>query len=469
MTRQSNRRGNRSFNSLGENLERPVANRANSLKVRPIAVSSLRVRARNPRIHSAKQVRQIARSIETFGFNVPVLVDAGSNVIAGHGRILAVQLLGWKEVPTISLEHLTEAQATAFLIADNRLTENSTWNDRLLAEQLLELSALDLDFSLEDLGFDVGEIDFRIETLTTPQAIGDDPSDRLPAESTGPQVSRVGDLWLLDRHRVCCGSALEVVSYKALMQGEKAAMVFTDPPYNVRIEGNVSGLGSIHHRDFVMGCGEMTEAQFTAFLIRACSLLARNSRNGSLHYLCMDWRHMTSLLSAARQVYAELKNLCVWAKDNPGMGSFYRSQHELVFVFKHGRGTHRNNVQLGQYGRNRGNVWHYAGMNSFSRATDEGNLLALHPTVKPVALVGDAILDCTARGDVTLDAFLGSGATVIAAERTGRRCYGLELDPLYVDTTVRRWQAHTGNVARHALSGKPFSQLEAEAEQHHGR
>jgi len=274
---------------------------------------------------------------------------------------------------------------------------------------------------------------------------------------------------LLGPHRVYCGSALEDISYNALMQGEKAAMVLTDPPYNLSIGENVSGRGSIHHREFVMASGELTETEFTAFLIRACSLLARNSRKGSLHYIFMDWRHLSELLSAGRQVYAELKNLCIWAKDSPGMGSFYRSQHELVLLFKHGRGTHRNNVQLGQYGRNRGNVWHYAGVNSFARATDEGNLLALHPTVKPVALVGDAILDCTARGDVTLDAFLGSETTVIAAERTGRRCYGLELDPLYVDTIVRRWQAHTGNVARHAPSGKSFSQLDAEAKQHHGR
>jgi len=467
MARQSNRKGSRAFSSPGLDRKGSPTDQASSLTVRLAAISSLNACPRNPRIHSAKQLRQIAQSIRTFGFNVPVLVDGDLNLIAGHGRVMAAQLLGWTAVPTISLGHLTEAQARAFMIADNRLSEISIWDDRLLAEQLQELAALDLDFSLEVTGFDMGEVDFRIETLTAPQATGGDPADRLPAESSGPPVSRVGDLWLVGKHRVYCGSALDESSYAALMQADKAAMVFADPPYNVPIGGNVSGSGSIRHREFVMASGEMSEAEFTAFLSHACSLLARNSKNGSLHYICIDWRHMHELLSAGRRVYAEPKNVCVWVKDSPGMGSLYRSQHELVFVFKNGRGSHRNNIQLGQYGRNRGNVWYYPGANSFARATDEGNLLALHPTVKPVAMVADAIMDCTARGEVVLDAFLGSGTSVIAAERTGRRCYGLELDPLYADAIIRRWQAFTNTTACHAASGKSFSQLETEAAERH--
>jgi len=232
----------------------------------------------------------------------------------------------------------------------------------------------------------------------------------------------------------------------------------------VRIAGNVSGLGAIHHREFAMAAGEMSEAESTTFLSRACSLLARHSADGSLHFICMDWRHMGEMLAAGRQAYSELKNLCVWVKDNGGMGSLYRSQHELVLVFKHGRGSHRNNIQLGQFGRNRSNVWRYTGASSFARHTDEGNLLALHPTVKPVAMVADAILDCTARGEVVLDAFLGSGTTVIAGERVRRHCYGLELDERYVDTIIRRWQAFTGDSARHAGSGQSFHELEMEAQ-----
>ena len=430
---------------------------------RPIA--ELHLDPRNPRFHTPKQIRQIARSLDLFGFNVPVLVDANLKLIAGHGRILACQQLGWSEVPTICLDHLSDAQAKAFMIADNRLTENSVWNDRLLAEQLKELAVLDLDFSLEVTGFEMGEIDLRIQALEMTAEGPPDPADTLPP--TGPQVSRAGDLWLLGSHRVFCSSALDDSSYEMLMKGETAAMVFTDPPYNVRIEGNVSGLGAVQHREFAMASGEMTEAEFTAFLTRACRQLARRSDDGSIHFVCMDWRHLTELLAAGREAYDELKNVCIWAKDNAGMGSLYRSQHEMVFVFKHGCGAHRNNVQLGRYGRNRTNVWHYPCASSFSKSGEEGNLLALHPTVKPVALVADAIMDVSTRGDIVLDAFLGSGTTTIAAEHTGRRCYGLELDPLYVDVIIRRWQAYTGDRARQASSNRTFAELEAEARKDH--
>jgi DNA modification methylase len=427
-------------------------------------ISELKLDPKNPRAHSPRQVRQIARSIETFGFIVPVLVDANGKVIAGHGRIVACQLLGRTEVPTICLDHLNEAQAKAFMIADNRLTENSVWDDQLLAQQLRDLSVENLDFSLEVTGFDMGEIDMRIEGLTSSAQENKDPADDLSALPSGPAVTRTGDLWQLGEHRVYCGDGRYAIAYAALMQTEQAEMVFTDPPYNVRIDGNVSGLGSVRHRDFVMASGEMSEAEFRIFLTTTCSLHARHSAEGALHFICMDWRHMAELLAAGREVYTELKNLCVWSKDNAGMGSLYRSQHELVFVFKHGRRSHRNNIQLGQYGRNRSNVWNYPGVNSFSRSGEEGRLLALHPTVKPVALVADAIMDCTSRRDIVLDGFLGSGTTVIAAERTGRRCYGLEIDPLYVDTIIRRWQAFTRDDARHVSSGRSFNEIQAEVE-----
>jgi DNA modification methylase len=432
-------------------------------------ITELKLDPNNPRLHGARQVRQIARSIEAFGFNVPVLVDANRKVIAGHGRILACQQIGWTDVPTITLEHLTEAQVRAFMIADNRLTETSVWDDRLLAEQLKDLAVLNLDFSLEATGFEMGEIDLRIESLTSETEAKDDSADSLPAATNAPAVSRAGDLWLLGLHRVLCGNALDENSYETLMDKRKAAMVFTDPPYNVPIEGNVSGLGALQHREFAMASGEMNEAEFSAFLLRTCSLLASHSVSGSIHYICMDWRHMAEVLSSGRQAYSELKNVCIWTKDNAGMGSLYRSQHELIFVFKSGTEHHRNNILLGQFGRNRSNVWRYPGANSFSRsAGDEGNLLALHPTVKPVALVADAIMDCSSRGDVVLDNFIGSGTTVMAAERTGRRCFGLEIDPLYVDTVVRRWQAYTGDSARNVASGRSFNEIAEEVTTGHG-
>jgi DNA modification methylase len=417
----------------------------------------------NPRRHSKKQIRQIANSIEAFGFNVPVLVDADLNVVAGHGRLLACRELGWTEVPTLRLDHLTAAQARAFMIADNRLTEIAAWDDRLLAQQLKDLCLLGLDFSIEVTGFEIGEIDLRIASLED-MPDTDDPADAVPELPAASPVSKIGDLWQLDRNRLLCGSALDSAAFAVLMGEERAAIVFTDPPYNVPINGHASGLGAIHHRPFPMASGEMDQGEYTAFLARACRNLATFSFDGSIHFVCMDWRHLDELLTAGRDAYGELINLCVWTKDNGGMGSLYRSQHELVFVFKHGRSGHRNNVQLGQFGRNRSNVWRYPGANSFARCGEEGNLLALHPTVKPVAMVADAILDCSARGEIVLDAFLGSGTTVIAAERTGRRCYGLELDPAYVDTIIRRWQTLTGGSARHAASDRCFDDLADEAE-----
>jgi DNA modification methylase len=443
---------------------REAASLASRMSIVHRAIDQLKPDPANPRLHSKKQIRQIANSIEAFGFNVPVLVDADLKVIAGHGRLLACRELGWPEVPTLRLDHLTPAQARAFMIADNRLTEIATWDDPLLAQQLKDLSVSGLDFSIEITGFEMGEIDLRIASLEDIPDRADDPADAVPDLSLRPPVSKVGDLWLLCRHRILCGNALDPAAFTALMGKERAAMVFTDPPYNVPIDGHASGLGAIHHRPFPMASGEMDKAAFTAFLGQACRNLAAFSAGGSIHYVCMDWRHLDELLAAGRDAYGELINVCAWIKDNAGMGSLYRSQHELVFVFKHGRNGHRNNVQLGQFGRNRSNVWRYPGVNSFARCGEEGNLLALHPTVKPVAMVADAMLDCSARGEIVLDAFLGSGTTVIAAERTGRLCYGLELDPPYIDAIIRRWQTLTGGSARHAVSGRNFDDLVAEAE-----
>jgi DNA modification methylase len=447
-----------------QNRLRTGAGRSKPLEFVYRPIEQLKPDATNPRLHRKKQIRQIANSIETFGFNVPILVDRDLHVICGHGRLLAVRELGMTEVPTVCLDHLTPAQARAFMIADNRLTEIATWDDRLLAEQLRDLSLSGLDFNLEVTGFEMGEIDLRIASLDDTRAENADPADIVPEASAGPPVSKIGDLWLLGRHRLLCGSALDTTAFTALMGEERAATVFTDPPYNVEIDGHASGLGAIHHRPFPMASGEMSKAEFTAFLGRACRNLAAFSAAGSLHYICMDWRHLDELLAAGAEAYGQLKNLCVWVKDNAGMGSLYRSQHELTLVFKQRGGAHRNNVQLGQFGRNRSNVWNYPGANSFARCGAEGNLLALHPTVKPVAMVADAILDCTARGDIVLDAFLGSGTTVLAAERTGRRCHGIELDPGYVDTTIRRWQALTDGTACHAGSGCRFDDLADEAE-----
>ena len=429
------------------------------LRIEHVAIERLKLDPRNPRIHSDRQIKQITRSIKAFGFNVPVLADRDNKLLAGHGRVHAARHLGLRDIPVIRLEHLTPEQARAFSIADNRLSETSNWDDRLLGEVLRDLAAVELDFDLEATGFTMGEIDLRIEGLSVTTAGDPDPANELPSTLDQPPVSRPGDLWQLGRHRLLCGNALDQASYETLMQGAAARVVFTDPPYNVPIDGHVSGKGQVRHREFPMASGQMTPAQFSRFLGTALELLVRHSAPGSLHYVCMDWRHQHELLTAALGIYAELKNLCIWVKDNAGMGSLYRSQHELIYLFKNGRAPHRNNVELGQHGRNRSNVWHYPGPNHFGRKGEEGNLAALHPTVKPVALIADAILDCSTRGDLVLDPFLGSGSTLLAAERVGRICRGIELDPLYVDTVIRRWQQLTGEHAIHSATGDRFDDL----------
>jgi hypothetical protein len=351
---------------------------------------------------------------------------------------------------------MTAAQKRAYVIADNKLALNAGWDEDLLALELGELFALELDFDLTLTGFEMAEIDLLIGS-----GVAADPkADAVPeADPAAPPVSRSGDLWLCGSHRVLCGDATRPEPFTTLLGSERAQTVFIDPPYNVPIDGHVCGLGAIQHPEFVMASGEMTEAEFIRFLQTVFGHLIAHSGDGSIHFVCMDWRHVYELLTAARGLYAEQKNLCIWNKDNGGMGSLYRSKHELVFVFKAGSGPHINNVELGKHGRYRTNVWDYAGVNSLKAGRLEE--LALHPTVKPVALVADAILDCSNRGGLVLDCFLGSGTTLIAAEKTGRRAAGMELDPIYVDTVLRRWQEFTGEEAVHAETGRSFAEESA--------
>jgi DNA modification methylase len=425
-----------------------------------VPIGRLKPNPRNPRNHNAAQVEAIAKSIETFGFNAPILVDRDDTIIAGHGRYLAAKRRGLQSVPVIRLEHLTPAQAQAYMLADNKLSDRSDWDEKLLAVHLRELTELAVDFEIEATGFEVAEIDMRIQGLGVEQNPGErDPADKLPAVEERP-VARRGDFWTLGEHRLVCGDSRDPASYETLMSGKLAAMVMADPPYNVPINGHVSGLGKTRHREFAMASGEMSSAEFTGFLSDFLKLCATHSRDASIHYVFMDWRHLNEMLAAGRAVFAELLNLCVWNKTTAGMGSLYRSQHELVFVFKKGRASHRNNIRLGRYGRNRTNVWTYPSVNG---AATKGSkeLKTVHPTVKPVALMADAILDTTARKDIVLDPFMGSGTTIMAAELTGRRGYGIEIDPLYVDRTIRRWQRFTGKTAHHQ-SGRSFADLELE-------
>jgi len=395
---------------------------------------------RNARLHSPKQIDQLAASISSFGFNSPVLVDRDCQILAGHGRVLAAVQIGLSSIPTVSIEHLSEAQRRGFMLADNRLAELSEWDEDILALELEELALVDEPFELTDTGFELAKIDALIEERHRPAA-EPDPADAPVDLAAVETVARLGDLWLLGKHRLFVGNALKQESYQVLLEGERAQMVFIDPPYNVPIQGHVSGLGKARHREFLMASGEMSAAEFETFLRTALTRLAEASIDGAIHFVCMDWRGLQALL-AAGEVYSELKNICCWVKAQGDMGSLYRSQHELIAVFKAGSAPHVNNVALGKHGRNRSNVWQMPGLNSFQKGRDAK--LAMHPTVKPVALVADAMLDCSTRGGLVLDAFAGSGTTLIAAERTGRRAAGIELDPHYADIILRRFCDVTG-------------------------
>jgi DNA modification methylase len=414
-----------------------------------IAPQALRPWAKNARTHSKKQLKQIADSIRTFGFTNPVLVDRENTILAGHGRVEAAKLIGMDAVPCVRLENMSPEQKRAYVLADNKLALNAGWDEELLAEELKALLCADIDFDVEITGFSVSEIDSLVEGLI-PEEPGD-PDDDVSPGANVPQQVRPGDVWQLGPHRLICGDALDPATVSALMAGEKAEMVFTDPPYNVPIDGHVGGSGSVKHREFAMASGEMTRAEFTAFLRRAFENLVAHSTDGAIHFICMDWRHMAEMLNAGEEVYTELKNLIVWAKDNGGMGTFYRSRHELIFAFKNGTAPHINSFELGQHGRYRTNVWQYKGVNTLKAGRMEE--LALHPTVKPVQMVADAIKDVSRRGAIVLDVFGGSGSTLIAAHKTGRRAYLSELDPIYCDRIIARWEAYAKDEAEQIACG----------------
>lgn len=421
-----------------------------------IATGDLVPSPRNARTHDRKQIRQIAASIEQFGFSNPVLIDEANVLIAGHGRLAAAQVLGLKEVPAIRITHLSDAQKRALRIADNRIAEKAGWNMEILASELADLSSMELDFDLEVTGFEVGEIDIMIGSAGGQEGL--EPETAPLPDPDLPQVARAGDLWLLRKHRVLCGNARNADDYATLMGDDLAHMVFADPPYNVPINGHVCGNGQVQHREFVEASGEMTSVEFVSFLRQAATLSARYSQDNATSYWCIDWRHLPELHAACTGVFAKWINLCVWCKTNAGMGGLYRSQHELICVFGKSERGHRNNIQLGKCGRNRSNVWTYAGVNTFRPGRMEE--LRAHPTAKPVAMIQDAILDVTKPGETVLDPFLGAGATLIAAEIARRVAYGMEIDPLYVDVVLRRWREATGQEPVRALDGQTLASLE---------
>lgn len=406
----------------------------------------------NARKHDEKQLAALMASIREFGFNTVITTNEEGMVLAGHGRLEAAKRLGLSTVPTRVVEGLTKAQQRAYVLADNKTSLMSTWDTDQLRIELDQL-VID-DFDIELTGFSTAEFDIMLDDNPTTQ---DDPDDVQPEDCAEQIVSQEGDIYHLGKHRLYCGSCLHNESYALLMNGDEAQMVITDPPYNVKINGHVTGNGAVQHDEFAMAAGEMSPGEFTDFLSTAFALIDEFSREGAIVYSFMDWRHQLEIINAAEPIFGPLKQLCIWVKDNGGMGQFYRSQHELVYVFKKGSAAHINNFGLGQNGRYRTNVWSYPGVNTFKGKGHK--LLKLHPTVKPVSMIADAIRDCSKRGGIVLDPFAGSGTILLAAERTGRHARAIELEPKYVDTAIRRWQRVTGESALHVATGLTFDEL----------
>ncbi|MHA7819623.1 MAG: site-specific DNA-methyltransferase [Erythrobacter sp.] len=410
----------------------PYANRL--LEVVYQAPDELVPDPRNARTHSKRQIEQIMSSIRAFGFTNPILADPDGNLIAGHGRLRAAKEMGLGTVPVITLDGLTEPQKKALRLADNKIALNAGWDTEILKLELAELSLPEVEVDLGLTGFSPGEIDVVLSE-------SEDPDDEvIPPVPESPRV-QPGDIWQLGEHRVACGDGRDVAFLQRLVgEGEAIDCAFLDPPYNVKINGHANAKG--RHREFAMASGEMNEDQFRTFLADTLGACSKVSRDGAVHFVCMDWRHMDDVTASVDGIYDDLLNICVWNKGNAGMGSLYRSKHEMVFVYRVGSATHTNNVELGKHGRNRTNVWDYPSVNSMRGSRRED--LALHPTVKPVAMVADAYCDVTRQGELVLDIFLGSGTSLIAAERVGRRFRGLDIDPAYVDLAMQRWSDLTG-------------------------
>lgn len=426
------------------------------LLMREVSIESLCAPERPVRLHSASKLQKLRRHIERYGVLVPLLVHFEGRIVDGIARYQTAIAIGLTHLNVIDISHLPHDDLRALRLALNRLQQEATWDPTAVAVELKFLA--EVGFDLDFTGFDTVEIENYLE-------IGDVPSEVEDLDASlaaGPVITRPGDIWVMGsgstEHRVACGDFRDEGLCKVLFSGLRAAACFTDSPYNLRISGHVSGTGK--HAEFAMATGEMSDEAFEAFLSEVLALIFTALAPDGVAFLCMDWRHIRHLLDAAKVHDLELLNLAVWVKSNPGMGSFYRSQHELIAVFKRPGETHRNNVQLGRHGRSRSNVWEYRGVNVFG---PERHLLDLHPTVKPSAMVADAIRDVTMPGEAVFDSFLGSGTTLIAAERTQRRCLGIEIEPKYVDLAVRRWQLATGRAAVRLSDGVSFPDAESAA------
>ena len=423
-----------------------------------VEIDKIKDAPRRVRKALGKQEKAVKQSITRFGNRIPILIDGKYHVIDGHARLAAARLLGVDKMPCIIVDDLPTREVRRLRLSLNKLQETGCWDDDELRIEIKELIEFDGDFEIP--GFELPEIEAIM--FGDDDADGDDPADNLDevAAPDGPVISQLGDVWVLGDHQVVCGSSRDSSSIAACLNGDVADAVFTDPPYNVKVNGHVRGKKG-GFKEFAEGSGEMSCKEFLALLVDALGSAVAYIKPGAVVFSCMDWRHHVEMDEALEKLGLDILNICVWAKSNGGMGSLYRSRHEFVFVAKKPGASHTNNVKLGQHGRNRTNVWEYAGATGGAKDPDDD--WAAHPTVKPVRLVMDALLDVTAPGDLVLDPFLGSGTTLMAAERTGRRCVGVEIEPAYVDLTIRRWQKQTGRDAIHAECGHSFDEIASDA------
>lgn len=424
-----------------------------NLFIEQVPTKGLKTARHQVRKPSNRQVAKVNASIAKNGFVVPVLIGKDNEIVDGHIRVLAARKLGIQVVPCIRVGHLDEKTLRALRIALNRTQETGEWDQQALK---LELTyQLEFGTDLTVLGFEPYEIDALLEITAAP-------SDALnPVDEIGawpgpdtPSVTQPGDIWMLGDHAICCGNSRDLEVARQILADDVADLVFSDPPYNVPINGHARQ-STGHFEEFAEASGEMSREEFTQFLTTYLAVAKKSTRPGALVYSFMDWRHLREMLAAIDTIGLELINVCLWVKPNGGMGSFYRSRHEMVFVLRHPGAPHLNNVALGAHGRYRTNVWEYAG--ATGGRTDEVDDFTHHPTGKPVQLVEDAILDATIAGATIFDPFLGSGTTLLAAERTRRRCIGIEISPAYVDVAIRRWEALTGGEAIHEASGMTFA------------
>ena len=436
--------------------ERDILEKIGSSHIDRRPLAQLLPSSRHAREHSEAKITALAGSIRRFRSIEPLLIEEDGTIISGVARWLACRRLGIPDVPCIVVSHLTATEIRALRIAVGAFPQWATWDKEQLRIELPEIIAELPDLSMQEIGLSVPVVD----GLLAPPPPQDDPADEIPeVDENRPAVSRPGDLWQLGQHLAFCGDALEAQSYERLLGDRAVRWVLTDPPYNVKVNGHVTKrVGQFD--EFAMASGEMTDDEFRDFLSTIFGRIASVSVAGTIAFVFIDWRHARLMQEAADGVFFELKNHIVWVKDAPALGTFYRNQHEFVLAYKIADGKHVNNFGLGEHGRTRSNIWNYAGMSSFGAGRNAS--LALHATPKPVAMLVDAILDCSSPGDLVLDPFGGSGSTLIAAERAHRRARLIEISPTYVDTIVRRWEEFTEERAVLHESGRTFAEVASE-------